>query len=47
MINDNTDNTLKEKYDSDKDKYLGWHRMNGDILPLMNPEYLTKNNLWR
>jgi hypothetical protein len=47
IIDDFKSEFLKRKYDNDKEKYLGWNRMNGEIVPLMNPEYLTKNKLWR
>lgn len=40
------DDILKEKYENDKEKYCGWQYFNGELLPLMNREYLTKNNLW-
>ena len=36
-----------EKYETDKEKYSGWQRINGEVFPLMNPDYLTKNNLWQ
>lgn len=37
---------LQKKYDSDKEKYCGWTMSQGDVVPLMNPEYLTKNDIW-
>lgn len=37
---------LKRKYESDKEKYCGWANYGQGIVPLMNPEYLTKNDLW-
>jgi hypothetical protein len=37
---------LKRKYESDKEKYCGWIGEGLNILPLMNPEHLTKNDLW-
>jgi len=38
---------LKNKYESDSDKYCGWIYYWGQgVIPLMNPDYLTKNNLW-
>jgi len=40
------DDVLKEKYKNDKEKYHGYHILNRQLLPLMNTEYLTKNNLW-
>jgi len=37
---------LQKKYDSDKEKYCGWRMSQGDVIPLMNPDYLTKNDIW-
>jgi len=42
----NRDQFSKERYSSDKERYQGWQIMNGEVLPLMNPEYLTRKNLW-
>ena len=37
---------LQKKYDSDKEKYCGWNMSQGNVVPFMNPCYLTKNNMW-
>lgn len=37
---------IKEKYENNKEKYCGWIGEGLNIFPLMNPEYLTKNDLW-
>ena len=37
---------LIEKYETDREKYLGCQMINGELYPFMNPAYLTKENLW-
>lgn len=37
---------LQRKYSSDKGKYNGWRMSQGNVIPEMNPDYLTKNNFW-